>query len=76
MNDAAEAAAPPGVDLLDLDDALSELASFDARQRDVVELKFFAGLTTEELRTRVGRQVVAFLRGERPENIVNPTVLP
>ncbi|MEN0109753.1 MAG: C-terminal binding protein [Planctomycetota bacterium] len=28
-----------------------------------------------ELRTRVARQVVAVLRGERPENVVNPAVL-
>jgi D-3-phosphoglycerate dehydrogenase len=36
---------------------------------------FYSSQATEELRTRVGRQAVAFLRGERPENIVNPTVL-
>jgi D-3-phosphoglycerate dehydrogenase len=36
---------------------------------------FYSTEATEELRTRVARQVVAFLRGERPENIVNPAVL-
>jgi D-3-phosphoglycerate dehydrogenase len=37
---------------------------------------FYSTEATEELRTRVARQVVAFLRGERPENVVNPVVLP
>ncbi len=36
---------------------------------------FYSSQATHELRTRVGRQVVAFLRGERPENVVNPAVL-
>lgn len=36
---------------------------------------FYSPEATEELRTRVARQVVAFLRGERPENVVNPSVL-
>jgi D-3-phosphoglycerate dehydrogenase len=36
---------------------------------------FYSTEATHELRTRVGRQVVAFLRGERPENVVNPVVL-
>jgi RNA polymerase sigma factor (TIGR02999 family) len=39
----------PNVDLIALDDALGELASIDPRQRDVVELKFFAGLTIPEI---------------------------
>jgi D-3-phosphoglycerate dehydrogenase len=36
---------------------------------------FYSSQATAELRTRVARQAAAFLRGERPENIVNPTVL-
>jgi D-3-phosphoglycerate dehydrogenase / 2-oxoglutarate reductase len=36
---------------------------------------FYSTEATHELRTRVGQQVVAFLRGERPENVVNPVVL-
>lgn len=35
---------------------------------------FYSSQATQELRTRVGRQIVAFLRGERPENVVNPEV--
>ncbi len=36
------------VDLVDLDDALKELAKLDTRQAKIVELRFFAGLTIEE----------------------------
>lgn len=36
---------------------------------------FYSSQATHELRTRVGRQVVDFLRGKRPENVVNPDVL-
>jgi len=36
------------VDLVDLDDALEELARMDARQGRIVELRFFGGLTIAE----------------------------
>jgi len=39
----------PGVDLLGLNDALSRLARIDSRQARVVELRFFVGLTNEEI---------------------------
>jgi RNA polymerase sigma factor (TIGR02999 family) len=39
---------PADVDVLALNLALEELASFDAQQCQVVELRFFAGLTIEE----------------------------
>jgi RNA polymerase sigma factor (TIGR02999 family) len=39
---------PASVDVMALDEALDELASFDPRQCRVVELRFFAGLTGEE----------------------------
>lgn len=38
----------PGADLVQLDDALSAFAEFDARKAKVVELRFFGGLTEEE----------------------------
>lgn len=41
--------ADTSADVLALDDALLELASFDARKADVVELHYFAGLTYKEL---------------------------
>ena len=36
------------MDLLDLDAALSELASFDPRKSRVAELRFFGGLSLDE----------------------------
>jgi RNA polymerase sigma factor (TIGR02999 family) len=39
---------PMTVDILALDEALVELATFDPRQRDLIELRYFAGLTIEE----------------------------
>jgi len=39
----------PEVDLLDLHDALERLAELDRRKSEIVELKFFGGLTIEEI---------------------------
>lgn len=39
---------PRTLDLIALDDALQHLAKFDPRQSQVVELRFFGGLTNEE----------------------------
>ncbi len=36
------------IDLLELDEALTALAALDPKQAEVVELRFFAGLTVEE----------------------------
>ncbi|HEU4923070.1 MAG TPA: ECF-type sigma factor [Burkholderiales bacterium] len=48
--DAADAATPPlDVDILALDAALEKLGALDARQSKLVELRFFAGLTVEEV---------------------------
>ena len=38
----------PGQDLVALDDALNALAAFDARKAQVVEMRFFGGLSVEE----------------------------
>lgn len=38
----------PGGDLLALDDALTRLAALDSRKSQVVELRFFGGLSVEE----------------------------
>ena len=46
---AGEAIGPPEVNLLDLHEALDKLSEIDARKAQIVELKFFAGLTTEEI---------------------------
>jgi RNA polymerase sigma factor (TIGR02999 family) len=39
---------PPEVDVLDLDAALDKLSSLDPRQSELVELRFFGGLTVDE----------------------------
>ncbi len=45
-----EAGAETGLDgLLDLDDALERLAGLEPRQARVVEMRFFAGLSTDEI---------------------------
>src|SRR4030095_9566842 len=38
----------PGADLVALDDALTALAAIDARKSQVVEMRFFGGLSLEE----------------------------
>jgi RNA polymerase sigma factor (TIGR02999 family) len=50
--DAAPAAAP--LDVLDLEEALTELAALDPRQARVVELRYFAGLDVEETAEALG----------------------
>ena len=45
---------PTDVDILDLDSALSELASFDSRKSRLVELRFFGGLSLEESAEALG----------------------
>jgi RNA polymerase sigma factor (TIGR02999 family) len=44
----------PSVDLLALDQALTRLAELDSRQCRIVELRFFAGLSTRETAEVVG----------------------
>lgn len=46
---AAGALAPSDLDMIALHEALEGLAALDARKERVVELKFFGGLTTEEI---------------------------
>lgn len=40
---------PPDIDLLALDEALTRLGAHDQRQAHIVELRFFAGLTLDEV---------------------------
>ena len=41
----------PDLDVIALHDALTELAALDARQAEIVELRYFGGLTEEEVAT-------------------------
>jgi RNA polymerase sigma factor (TIGR02999 family) len=48
LDEALTVSAEPDPDLLALDDALNRLGSVDPRKAQVVELKFFGGLSVEE----------------------------
>ena len=48
------AVSPTNIDVLALDEALGELASFDPQQCRIVEMRFFAGLTIDETATAIG----------------------
>jgi RNA polymerase sigma factor (TIGR02999 family) len=48
LDDAPDVVQEKGVDLVALSDALSALATFDPRMSQVVELRFFGGLTVDE----------------------------
>jgi RNA polymerase sigma-70 factor (ECF subfamily) len=48
LDDAAIVSENKGPDLIALDEALCALAELDARQSQIVELRFFGGLTIEE----------------------------
>ena len=51
FDEAVVVGADPGVDLVALDDALKTLARVDARKVQVVEMRFFGGLSVEETAT-------------------------
>jgi RNA polymerase sigma-70 factor (ECF subfamily) len=52
--DGLEISAPGGIDVLVLDEALTRLQQWDDRQAKVVELRFFAGLSVEEVSSLMG----------------------
>jgi RNA polymerase sigma-70 factor (ECF subfamily) len=53
-NDEQVPATEPGRDLVALDDALSALATIDERKSRVVELRFFGGLSSDEIAAALG----------------------
>lgn len=48
LEESLDAAPGRGADLIALDDALGSLASFDPRKSQIIELRFFGGLTLNE----------------------------
>ena len=46
---AGEGIGTPAIDVIDLHEALNDLSESDPRKGRIVELKFFGGLTTEEI---------------------------
>jgi RNA polymerase sigma factor (TIGR02999 family) len=49
FDEGLRAVPPPDCEILMLDDALCDLSRLDARQAEVVELKYFAGLSETEV---------------------------
>ena len=49
-------------DVLSLHEALAEFASVNARQADVIELRYFGGLTLEEIAAVTSRSVATVKR--------------
>jgi RNA polymerase sigma factor (TIGR02999 family) len=54
LNETAVISSEPSRALLLLDDALKQLATFDERKGRIVELRFFAGLTHQEIADALG----------------------
>jgi RNA polymerase sigma factor (TIGR02999 family) len=54
LDEGAAVVQPRGVDLIALDVALDKLAELDPRQSRIVELRFFGGLTEEEIADVLG----------------------
>jgi RNA polymerase sigma factor (TIGR02999 family) len=54
LEDAVNLSDKADVDLLALDEAMRQLAEFDAQQSKIVELRFFGGLTIEETAHVIG----------------------
>lgn len=49
FNDAVSLSSEKQIDVVPVDETLSKLESLDERQAHVVEMKFFGGLTIEEI---------------------------
>ena len=54
LDDGAKVEEPVGVDVLDLDAALTRLAAFDPRKCQLAELRFFGGLSIAEAAETLG----------------------
>jgi RNA polymerase sigma factor (TIGR02999 family) len=54
LEEAHDVAEASGVDLLDLDRALTRLAEFDPQQARIVELRYFSGMSIEETAEALG----------------------
>ena len=54
LDEHAKVEEPAAVDVLDLDSALTRLATFDPRKCQLVELRFFAGLSIAEAALTLG----------------------
>lgn len=62
LRDDVTAATTPDVDLVALDDAMDKLAEINRRKVQVVEMRFFVGLTVEETAETLGVSVATVQR--------------
>ncbi len=65
LNEAMDAAQQRPEILVDLDDALNELAKFDERKAKVIEMRFFAGMSVEETAESLSISVATVGREQR-----------
>jgi DNA-directed RNA polymerase specialized sigma24 family protein len=54
LDESAKVEQPIAVDVLDLDSALTKLATFDPRKGQLAELRFFAGVSIAEAAQTLG----------------------
>lgn len=54
LDEAREVSAKPAFDLVALDHALTQFATFDPRKVEIIELHFFGGLSNEEVADALG----------------------
>lgn len=54
LDDAVEVSYKPPSNLVALDEALTEMATFDERKSDIVELHYFGGLSNDEVAEALG----------------------
>ncbi len=54
LDESATPANEPDIALLELNEALNQLSSFDPRKAELIELQYFGGLSTEEMAQTVG----------------------
>jgi RNA polymerase sigma factor (TIGR02999 family) len=62
LEEAATVSAIIGSELVAVDDALKQLAAVDTRKSEVVELRFFGGLTVEETAAALGVSAETVMR--------------
>ena len=54
LDDAGEVSCGPAVNVIAVDEALTRLAEFDARKSEILELRYFGGLSNEEVAEALG----------------------
>jgi RNA polymerase sigma factor (TIGR02999 family) len=63
--DETAALAPAAPDVVDLDEALNRLTVFDPRKAEVIEMRYFGGMTLEEIASARGLSLATVKRDLR-----------